>query len=231
MAAQAMAVALLACSAAALQPSLFMGHRRICHQCVPTTPRSVRPMAVQAEIDAAPSASTAFEEWAEQSGIQAGKLRIVGGDEAKKSRRSAGKGGSRKGTSRKASAAAAEPLREYLLPETLRGVVAIEAIAEGEEMLRVPRGRCLDLAIAPTTPCPQLVPNGLWETLAWYERLALWLLAEKARGADSAIVGYVSYLPPPHAFDDAPLSWTEEELSELRYPPFAAAVREQAASL
>jgi len=95
----------------------------------------------------------------------------------------------------------------------------------------VPRGRCLDLAIAPTTPCPQLVPNGLWETLAWYERLALWLLAEKARGADSAIVGYVSYLPPPHAFDDAPLSWTEEELSELRYPPFAAAVREQAASL
>jgi hypothetical protein len=95
----------------------------------------------------------------------------------------------------------------------------------------VPRGRTLDLASVAQgeSPCPDLAPPRLWSSLAWYERLAVWLLAERELGAESAVSGYISYLPQPGcaSFYDAPLHWGEDELRELQYPPMIGAVYEQ----
>ena len=57
----------------------------------------------------------------------------------------------------------------------------------------------------------------------------MWLLAERELGAESAVSGYIAYLPQPGcaSFYDAPLHWAEEELRELQYPPMIGAVYEQ----
>ena len=111
--------------------------------------------------------------------------------------------------------------------QELRGATARAPLAAGEELCRVPRGRTLDLASVAQgeSPCPDLAPPRLWSSLAWYERLAVWLLAERERGAESAVSGYISYLPQPGcaSFYDAPLHWGEDELRELQYPPMIGA--------
>ena len=110
--------------------------------------------------------------------------------------------------------------------QELRGATARAPLAAGEELCRVPRGRTLDLASVAQgeSPCPDLAPPRLWSSLAWYERLAVWLLAERELGAASAVSGYISYLPQPGcaSFYDAPLHWAEAELRELQYPPARA---------
>ena len=102
--------------------------------------------------------------------------------------------------------------------EELRGVIAIEPIAAGEELCVVPRTSCLDLAAVEggQSPCADLVPTPLWTRLRWFERLACWLLAERARGAASPVSGYIGYLPRPETFADSPLEWSAEEIAELR---------------
>ena len=110
------------------------------------------------------SAPASFEAWAFDSGIVAPKLRID--DDV-----------------------------------YLRGVTVLEDIAAGEVLCEVPRRRCLDLAAlsvdpskAGRSPCESLAPTPLWARLAWYERLAVWLLAEARRGGASEICGYLDYL-------------------------------------
>ena len=128
------------------------------------------------------------------------------------------------------SGIAAPKLRIDDLDE-LRGAVAREPVASGEALCVVPRSRCLDLAglDGGETPCPDLAPQRLWDRLAWYERLAVWLLAEKSLGEASMVSGYISYLPQPGcaSFYDAPLHWEDAELTELQYPPLVQAVYEQ----
>ena len=103
----------------------------------------------------------------------------------------------------------------------------------GEELCCVPRTTCLDLSAVEGSgsPCEALVPTPLWVTLRWYQRLSCWLLAERARGAASPVVGYLGYLPQPETFADAPLEWSDEELALMAYPPVAAGIREQAYEL
>lgn len=115
----------------------------------------------------------------------------------------------------------------------LRGVVARIPIESGEELCAVPRPCCLDLSVAEGSgsPCTEFVPTPLWLELRWFERLALWLLAEQKRGGGSIVSGYIGYLPPPESFSDFTLEWSDEELAELRYPPVIVAVKEQAAEL
>ncbi|KAL3932501.1 MAG: hypothetical protein SGPRY_000675 [Prymnesium sp.] len=117
--------------------------------------------------------------------------------------------------------------------DSLRGVLAVEKISAGEEICVVPRPCCLDLASAEGagSPIPELVPTPLWSELRWFERLSLWLIAEKRRGSGSVVSGYIGYLPGPEEFADAPLAWTDADLAELRYPPLAVAIREQASEL
>ena len=115
----------------------------------------------------------------------------------------------------------------------LRGVMALEPIAKGEEVCVVPRTACLDLAAVEggASPCPTLLPTELWNELRWFERLGCWLIAEGRRGAASPVSGYMGYLPKPSTFLDAPLEWTERELTELAYPPLQAAIAEQRVEL
>lgn len=117
--------------------------------------------------------------------------------------------------------------------DELRGVLMLDNAESGEEICCVPRTSCLDLSAVEGagSPCEALVPSALWVTLRWYERLACWLLAEQRRGAESPVAGYMGYLPKPDQFADAPLSWDDDELSLLAYPPVAASIREQAAEL
>ena len=117
--------------------------------------------------------------------------------------------------------------------DELRGVLMLDDAQAGEEICCVPRTSCLDLSAVEGagSPCEALVPSALWVTLRWYERLACWLLAEQRRGAESPVAGYMGYLPKPDQFADAPLSWDDDELSLLSYPPVAASIREQAAEL
>ena len=111
----------------------------------------------------------------------------------------------------------------------LRGVVVLDDIAVGEELCCVPRTTCLDLSAVEGSgsPCEAMVPTPLWGALRWYERLACWLLAEQRLGEASPVSGYMGYLPGPNQFADAPLTWNEEELTVLSYPPLAASIREQ----
>ena len=100
---------------------------------------------------------------------------------------------------------------------TLRGAVAVRRVDPGEPLCVLPRTRCLDLAdTIGRSPCPELAPTALWESLAWQQRLAVWLIAERRQGEASAVSGYISFLPQPDAFADAPLQWTDQELAELR---------------
>ena len=114
--------------------------------------------------------------------------------------------------------------------EELRGAKVFRDIAADEELCVVPRRCCLDLSglVQGESPCEDLAPSKLWNSLAWYERLAVWLLAEKEQGAASVVSGYISYLPQPGcaSFYDAPLHWDDEELRELQYPPIISAVYE-----
>jgi len=118
--------------------------------------------------------------------------------------------------------------------DQLRGVTVLADVKAGEILCEVPRRRCLDLAginVDPTkagrSPCERLAPTPLWSRLMWFERLAVWLLAEARRGPESEICGYIDYLPSPDSFCDSPLAWSDAELAEFRYPPLASAVREQ----
>jgi len=115
----------------------------------------------------------------------------------------------------------------------LRGVVLLDSVVPGEELCCVPRTACLDLSAVDGagSPCESLVPSELWVELRWYERLACWLLAEQRRGDASPVWGYMGYLPRPAAFVDWPLSWSDEELAALSYPPVAVSIREQDAEL
>lgn len=114
---------------------------------------------------------------------------------------------------------------------TVRSCVAAAPIEKEEELCVLPRSRCLDLSrVTSGTPCPEMAPPALWDSLEWYEALAVWLLSERRRGEASPIHGYVQYLPQPVEFSDAPLEWSEAELAELRYPPIAIAIEEQAAA-
>ena len=122
--------------------------------------------------------------------------------------------------------------------DALRGVLLTEDVRAGEVLCEVPRTRCLDLAAisvdpqkAGRSPCERIAPTPLWSRLLWFERLAVWMLAEARRGEESEVCGYIDYLPGPATFADALLAWTDKELAEFKYPPLVSAVREQKDSL
>lgn len=82
------------------------------------------------------------------------------------------------------------------------------------------------LALEVTTGmrAPENVSKPLWTESQWYTRLALLLLAQKARGSDSKLAEWLEALP--QAFD-TPYSWSDTELAALHYPALEGAVRAQ----
>ena len=97
---------------------------------------------------------------------------------------------------------------------TVRSCVAAAPIEKEEELCVLPRSRCLDLSrVTSGTPCPEMAPPALWDSLEWYEALAVWLLSERRRGEASPIHGYVQYLPQPVEFSDVIISLRPVNLS------------------
>jgi hypothetical protein len=106
----------------------------------------------------------------------------------------------------------------------LRGVMAKSAIRSGQCMLSYPRTAIMDLASLTSCPCPQLIAEAYWQKAPWYQQLGLWIVAEKAKGAESPWANYIALLPRTLS---TPLHWTPDQLDELQYPAIALAVQEQ----
>lgn len=114
-----------------------------------------------------------------------------------------------------------------LVPATfgsLRGMMAVQNSGTGDVLLSFPRSATMDLATVHGCPCEELVPAPFWEAQPWYMQLALWLIAEEARGADSKWAAYVATLPETV---DVPALWPSAQLELLAYPPLLAGVRKQ----
>ena len=91
----------------------------------------------------------------------------------------------------------------------LHGAVAVEQVAAGEELVRVPRARTIHLREGARPPAG--VSEAYWREAHWVERLALLLLRERARGRD--FEPFVASLPQQF---DTPIHWSDSELSELQ---------------
>lgn len=100
----------------------------------------------------------------------------------------------------------------------LRGMMATVPICKGDLLFAFPMDTTMDLARTPSCPCPQLIDAQFWETSdTWYVKMALWLVAEEAKGADSQFAEYIKYMPSTCS---SPNSWSDEEVEILKTPPF-----------
>ena len=86
--------------------------------------------------------------------------------------------------------------------------------------------RRLDLARDVGHAVPGDAPPALWTA----EGTRAGGLAARAAAARRFRSTATKYLPQPVEFSDAPLEWSEAEFAELRYPPIAIAIEEQAAA-
>ena len=79
-------------------------------------------------------------------------------------------------------------------------------------MLSYPRSATMDLASLSACPCPQLISAAYWQAAPWYQQLALWLVAEEAKGAESPWANYITLLPRTVA---TPLHWSPEQVPNV----------------
>jgi hypothetical protein len=73
------------------------------------------------------------------------------------------------------------------------------------------------------------VSADVWLSFPWYAQLALWVLAERAKGSSSRWAAYLELLPLAERRLDTPYHWADAELDALGYPFVRAAVDEQRA--
>lgn len=97
----------------------------------------------------------------------------------------------------------------------LRGLKATRDLARGDEIIRIPRSIMLDVARAEACAV-----SGVWsdasEPLPGYVKIALAVLYEQRRGAESDLVPYLEMLPSVDEFakDGGPAAmWTDGELA------------------
>eukprot|EP00793_Prasinoderma_coloniale_P003075 PRCOL_00006542-RA len=100
------------------------------------------------------------------------------------------------------------------------GLAAARPVAAGETLITLPRS--LALTYGPGSDPALLamiakVPEELWSV-----RLALALLAERAKGDASRWAPYIATLPA--SYPGCPIFWGAEDLKALQYPPLAAQV-------
>ena len=99
----------------------------------------------------------------------------------------------------------------------LRGIKATRDLAKGEGIIRIPRSIVLDVARAEASPV-----SGVWQqgdepaNLPRYMKLALAVLYEERRGAESKLRPYLKMLPSFEEFTSGggpAAMWSEEELA------------------
>ncbi|KAJ1490485.1 hypothetical protein T484DRAFT_1777220 [Baffinella frigidus] len=110
----------------------------------------------------------------------------------------------------------------------LRGVISTDRISAGDLLCSYPRSATMDLSSVTECPCTDLVDAVFWDGIPeqWFVKLALWLVSEKRKGADSRWSEYIALLPSEMS---TPFHWTDAQLDLLAYPPAVSAVREQRA--
>eukprot|EP00903_Cladosiphon_okamuranus_P005684 g5647.t1 len=108
--------------------------------------------------------------------------------------------------------------------EGLRGLVATQKIAKKDEMVVVPSESALVTTTDQLCPFPEWVDKDYWAKSPWQVRLALLLLREKQKGAESTLQPWISRLPESFG---TPVTWSEAELSELQYPHLEQEVQQQ----
>lgn len=107
----------------------------------------------------------------------------------------------------------------------LRGCKALDLITPDETIVTVPRSSAL--VVDPTIgrcPCPDMVEPDFWKSAPWFVKMAVIVLHEASLGSDSRVSGYIQQLPESI---DTPIRWTDEEISELQYPPLEEAIAAQ----
>jgi len=97
----------------------------------------------------------------------------------------------------------------------LRGLAASAPISADDLIISVPRPAALTLPPRQRCPCPEYVSAEYWDAAPWFVKLGLRLLAEKRRGAGSALAQYLQQLPKSV---DTPVTWTDDRLQQLQYP-------------
>ena len=101
------------------------------------------------------------------------------------------------------------------------GLHATEALAPGDVAVSIPSTCVISTQALDTAPTSlqslcAAVPDEFWAG-----RLALVLLAERAKGDDAAMAGYVRTLP---AMFTVPLFWSPDAIKQLQYPPAQASL-------
>lgn len=109
-----------------------------------------------------------------------------------------------------------------------RGCTALRDIEAGELLVSLPRDAAMDLALLTEVPVPpSLCSAELFVSLPWFAQLALWVLAEEAKGSSSRWAAYIELLPLQGRPLDTPYRWAAPELEALGYAPLLESVREQ----
>jgi hypothetical protein len=110
----------------------------------------------------------------------------------------------------------------------LRGAKALQPVAAGEALITVPRAAAL--VVEPRgsrCPCPDFVAPSYWKEAPWYAKMAVLVLAERARGRASLVWGYIEQLPESI---DTPVRWEAGEVAELQCPPLEREIAAQRAA-
>jgi hypothetical protein len=98
----------------------------------------------------------------------------------------------------------------------LRGMMATATIHTGDLLFAFPMDATMDLGRNPSCPCPQLIDAEFWETSdTWYVKMALWLVAEEAKGSDSQFAEYIKYMPSTCS---SPNSWSNTQVGNSQNP-------------
>eukprot|EP00741_Cyanophora_paradoxa_P011782 tig00020563_g11386.t1 len=117
------------------------------------------------------------------------------------------------------------PLRVATDPATgVRGALAVEDIAAGSQIARIPRGRVITYGTVAGSAELGFRCSGL-SRVDGDEALALFLLLERARGAGGAWAPYLESLPDLGGFPA--LGWGEAEVERLRGSPARDLVLQQ----
>ena len=109
-------------------------------------------------------------------------------------------------------------------PSDIRGMMALDTIVPGEFFVTLPRQAALVVDPLEKCPIPEFVDPKYYKSCVWYVKMGLLMLAERQRGAESRVRGYIDQLPESI---DTPVRWSASELDELQSETLKAAVERQ----
>ncbi|CAG9466783.1 unnamed protein product [Pedinophyceae sp. YPF-701] len=108
----------------------------------------------------------------------------------------------------------------------LRGLGVKDPVTDGVDIVTVPFQSALTVVPFAKCPVPDL-PKDVWKALSPEGKMAVVLLHEKRRGAESRLHAYIENLPETY---DSTATWSEQDLKRLQCPYLVAESRKMATS-